>query len=175
FYLPKKGNIKIPDKQVFFVPRVRMLVRFSRDGLSRTHVFDVNLYNGNGHIACSICGDDHEEDLRAPLGICPPRVLCLGCLDVFCLDHVVECAKCGSENLTCVNCSPGFKCEVCGDGRTFCHEHVYKCASCGMVVCEDHLHECKGCGNYVCMNCARSIVRLKGEPEVRVCKLCPPR
>lgn len=170
FYVPDRKQIKIPEKLVYLVPRARVVLEATCEEKANAFVVDINLYNGNGHIPCAACADDPKTIKQAPLGITPPRVLCPSCLQVYCLDHTIECAKCGGQVLTCTTCSAGFQCAVCG--QNFCYRHVFKCAGCGRVICDDDLYECQGCGNYVCRKCARVVTQIKGT-QVRKCRKCP--
>ncbi len=166
FYSPNPNNIKFNDRFVYWLPRILILLKISKNGGLLNHLtLDLNLVNGDGHIECSICGDLSCNQCEVSCVVCPPRVLCSECGQPACLDHVGFCEECGIS---------------------VCSEHIQRCADCNKITCSDCgkicdicgkfvnqgcAYECQNCKRMVCLSCAATVVSLD-KKKVIDCKQC---
>jgi len=166
FYSPNPNNIKFTDRFVYWLPRILMLLKISKNGAVLNHLtVDINLVNGDGHIECSICGDLSCNQCEVSCVVCPPRLLCIECGQPVCLDHVGFCEDCGSSVCSehiqhCADCNK-ITCSDCGK----------ICDICGKFVNSDCVYECQSCKRMVCLSCAATVVSL-GKKKVIDCKQC---
>ena len=166
FYSPNPNNIKLNDRFVYWLPRILVFLKISKNGTLLNYLtVDLNLVNGDGHIECSICGDLSCNQCEVSCVVCPPRVLCNECGRPVCLDHVGFCESCGvpidSEHLRyCDDCK-----------KITCSDCAKICDICGKILDQTCTYECQNCKRIVCLSCAATVVSLD-KKKVIDCKQC---
>ena len=165
-YRPDKADITITEDVLYWVPRVLLPIKLTKDSIEHTEIINFNLHNGNAEIYCTSCGplistENYYQALLAP-EISPPSFICNVDLKFFCSDHVGFCSNCSKtvcmehttscginkEEVVCSNCK--IICSACE--LITCPDHSWTCAECHKVYCaNEDIHSCSECNKDICL------------------------
>jgi hypothetical protein len=172
-YKPDKADIKIVEDVIYWVPRILLPVKLSKEETDFQEIINFNLYNGNAEISCTSCGpsistENYYQSLLQP-EISPPSFICNVDLKFFCSDHVGFCSNCSKtvclehiqqcsidkEQVVCSNCK--ITCTSCE--LVVCPEHSWTCAECNNVYCSNEdIHSCSECNEDICLDCTPKVL-----------------
>ena len=148
-YRPDKADIKITEDVIYWVPRVLLPIKLTKDEVEHEEIVNFNLYNGNAEISCTSCGpsvatENYYQALLAP-EISPPSFICNVDLKFFCSDHVGFCSSCFKT--VCLEHA-----EVCSLNKeeVVCANDKIICSACELTVCPDHAWTCDNCKKSYC-------------------------
>ncbi len=189
-----KSDVKISEKAVYWIPRLLIPVTMSIPDteIEELTLVNLNLYNGNGEIACTGCGptistEDYYQNLLES-EISPPTFICSVCARALCSEHVAFCKECGKKacpdhSMECSVCKTTL-CRSCAavseTGVFLCSEHSWTCIVCSRAFSDKisykmgHLEQkpvCEECEEgylFPCDQCGQ----INSQESMKLCEGC---